>query len=71
MLAAPYRLREPIGPTLQVVIFTPLGEGGAKDALSRLRNGFGDHLDRTDIEVVPIPHERLSASDRARLQTAD
>jgi hypothetical protein len=67
MLAAPYRLFDPIGTFLQLVIFTHLTESESDLAFKRVMASHDADLTRCGVELVPIPVSRLKAEDRQRL----
>jgi hypothetical protein len=67
MLAAPWSLFEPIGPMLQIVVFTALAEGDTKVATANFLEEFQQQISVNGATLAPIPILRLSASDRERL----
>lgn len=60
MLAAPWRLFEPIGPILTVVIYTKLTKDSALDAHRRLKSEWLAEAKTLGIDVVPVAYESVA-----------
>ena len=67
MLAAPWSLFEPIGPRLQITVFTALDESSAAKAASEIETAWSTDLKENELILLPIPLSRLSENDRRRL----